>query len=169
MLKLSTGFSACSASLVLTCSLLFLLSILLSDLLHGAICKNKSCGWGVRCALRPVSSRLRGSPTQTPVRITHVSSITHALFGMSSPQAARPPPDSQAPETWYRPALGQNKHLPTCPALQLLKGCSHFCTHPQLLGHLKSAGKWWTNNVNKFSSFCADWQWTSLHIKSLSI
>ena len=64
----------------------------------------------------PSLPRRRGSPTQTPVRITRVSSLTRALFGMSSPQAARPPPDSQAPETW------QNKHQPTCPARQLLKG-----------------------------------------------
>lgn len=64
----------------------------------------------------------RGSPTQTPVRITRVSSLTRALFGMSSPQAARPPPDSQALETWYRPAPEQSRHHLTYPAPQLLKG-----------------------------------------------
>ena len=74
-----------------------------SDVLLEPSARTRAVGEECVVPASPSIPRRRGSPTQTPVRITRVSSLTRALFGMSSPQAALPPPDSQAPDTKQTP------------------------------------------------------------------
>lgn len=79
-----------------------------SDVLLEPSARTRAVGEECDVPASPSIPSRRGSPTQTPVRITRVSSLTRALFGMSSPQAALPPPDSQAPDTKQTPP-----HLPS--------------------------------------------------------